>query len=133
MDYSGRHSCIKYPWEIGVPPLPQRCRFLQTEDSMATRGTRAAKPEILDDDELQQLITEKIDEDPTFWTGSGRRRVSIVVEVDDGSVTLSGLVRTASDARRADILARALGAAGVDNRLKVMEANETDQLRRRSA
>jgi osmotically-inducible protein OsmY len=100
---------------------------------MATRGTRAAKPEILDDDELQQLITEKIDEDPTFWTGSGRRRVSIVVEVDDGSVTLSGLVRTASDARRADILARALGAAGVDNRLKVMEANETDQLRRRSA
>lgn len=100
---------------------------------MATRGTRAAKPEILDDDELQQLITEKIDEDPTFWTGSGRRRVSIVVEVDDGSVTLSGLVRTASDARRADILARALGAAGVDNRLKVMEANENDQLRRRSA
>lgn len=100
---------------------------------MATRGTRAAKPEILDDDELQQLITEKIDEDPTFWTGSGRRRVSIVVEVDDGFVTLSGLVRTASDARRADILARALGAAGVDNRLKVMEASETDQLRRRSA
>lgn len=100
---------------------------------MATRGTRAAKPEILDDDELQQLITEKIDEDPTFWTGTGRRRVSIVVEVDDGSVTLSGLVRTASDARRADILARALGAAGVDNRLKVMEANENDQLRRRSA
>jgi osmotically-inducible protein OsmY len=101
---------------------------------MATRGTRAAKPDILDDDELQQLITEKIDEDPTFWTGSGRRRVSIVVEVDDGSVTLSGLVRTASDSRRADILARALGAAGVDNRLRVMEgATENDQLRRRSA
>ena len=100
---------------------------------MATRGTRAAKPEILDDDELQQLITEKIDEDPTFWTGAGKRRVSIVVEVDDGFATLSGVVRTASDSRRADILARALGAAGVDNRLRVIEGVENDQLRRRSA
>jgi osmotically-inducible protein OsmY len=101
---------------------------------MATRGTRAARPDILDDDELQQLITERIDEDPTFWTGSGKRRVSIIVEVDDGFVTLSGMVRTASDSRRADILARALGAAGVDNRLKVLEGSaEGDQLRRRSA
>jgi osmotically-inducible protein OsmY len=100
---------------------------------MATRGTRAAKPEILDDDELQQLITEKIDEDPAFWTGAGRRRVSITVEVEDGYVTLAGQVRTSLDARRADILARALGAAGVDNRLRVLESAEHDQLKRRSA
>jgi osmotically-inducible protein OsmY len=101
---------------------------------MATRGTRAARPDVLDDDELQQLITERIDEDPTFWTGAGKRRVSIIVEVDDGFVTLSGAVRTPSDSRRADILARALGAAGVDNRLRVLEAGtESDQLRRRSA
>jgi len=130
MDYSGRHSCIRSRQFDAAPDAP----FSPAEERMATRGTRAAKPDILDDDELQQLITEKIDEDPTFWTGSGRRRVSIVVEVDDGFVTLSGLVRTASDSRRADILARALGAAGVDNRLRVIEgATENDQFRRRSA
>lgn len=100
---------------------------------MATRGSRAAKPEILDDEELQQLISEKIDEDPAFWTGSGRRRPTITVEVEDGFVTLSGVVRTALDARRADILARALGAAGVENRLRTLESNETDQMKRRSA
>src|SRR5687768_15834328 len=131
MDYSGRHSCIRSHQFDAAPDVPF---FSPAEERMATRGTRAAKPDILDDDELQQLITEKVDEDPTFWTGSGRRRVSIVVEVDDGFVTLSGLARTASDSRRADILARALGAAGVDNRLRVMEgATENDQLRRRSA
>jgi len=100
---------------------------------MATRGSRATKPEILDDEELQQLISEKIEEDPAFWTGSGRRRPTIVVEVEDGFVTLSGVVRTALDARRADILARALGAAGVDNRLRTLESGESDQLKRRSA
>jgi osmotically-inducible protein OsmY len=101
---------------------------------MATRGSRAAKPDILDDDELQQLIAEKIDEDPAFWSGSGKRRPNIVVEVDDGFVTLSGIVRTPLDSRRADILARALGAHGVDNRLRTLEANgESDQLKRRSA
>jgi osmotically-inducible protein OsmY len=101
---------------------------------MATRGARAAKPDILEDDELQQLITEKVDEDPVFWTGAGKRRVSILVDVEDGFVTLTGVVRTASDSRRADILARALGAAGVDNRLRVMEnLAESDQLRRKSA
>ena len=43
----------------------------------------------------------------------------IVVEVDDGYVTLTGVVRTASEKRRADIIARALGAVGVDNRLQL--------------
>ena len=54
---------------------------------MATRGSRAARPEVLEDDELQQLISEKIDEDPAFWTGSGKRRPTINVEVEDGFVT----------------------------------------------
>jgi hypothetical protein len=36
--------------------------------------------------------------------------------------------------RRADILARALGAAGVDNRLRVLdEAGDNEQSRRKSA
>ena len=38
-------------------------------------------------------------------------------------MTLTGNVRTALDRRRADLLARALGAAGVENRLRVAEGN----------
>lgn len=100
---------------------------------MAIREPRATKPDVLEDEELHQLIAEKIDEDPAFWMGSGKRRPNIVVEVEDGFVTLSGVVRTPLDARRADILARALGAAGVDNRLRSLESGENDQAKRRSA
>ena len=100
---------------------------------MAIRGSRATKPEVLEDEELQQLIAEKIDEDPAFWMGSGKRRPTIVVEVEDGFVTLNGVVRTPLDARRADILARALGAAGVENRLRTLESGENDPVKRRSA
>ena len=75
----------------------------------------------MEDEELQQLITERIEEDPVFWTGSGRRRTYVTVEVEDGHVILSGVVRSAMDRRRADILARALGATTVDNRLGIAE------------
>jgi osmotically-inducible protein OsmY len=88
---------------------------------------RRAKSGMLDDEELQLVITEQIEEDPTFWTGAGKLRVTIHVEVNDGHVTLSGVVRSASDRRRADILARALGATGVDNRLRVPEKNSSDK------
>ncbi len=81
------------------------------------------KPD-LDDDELQDLIAERVDEDPVFHLKNGRR-AKISVEVDGGIATLRGLVRTALDRRRADILARALGAATVDNRLGVEESEET--------
>jgi osmotically-inducible protein OsmY len=74
---------------------------------------------MLEDDELQQLITERLDEDASFWTGTGRNRTAISVEVSDGHVTLTGVVRNAVDRRRADLLARSLGASGVDNRLEV--------------
>jgi osmotically-inducible protein OsmY len=74
---------------------------------------------MLEDEELQQLISERIDEDPSFWTGTGKSRTEIGVDVNDGHVTLTGVVRTAVDRRRADLLARSLGATGVDNRLKV--------------
>jgi osmotically-inducible protein OsmY len=73
---------------------------------------------LLDDDELQDLIADRLDEDPVFHLSNGRR-ARFTVEVDDGTAILRGLVRNASDRRRADILARALGAATVDNRLKV--------------
>lgn len=87
----------------------------------------------MDDDELQQLITDRIDEDAAFWAGGARRRTSITVEVDEGHVTLTGVVRTPSDRRRADILARALGAVSVDNRLQVAESKTSEEPRRRSA
>jgi osmotically-inducible protein OsmY len=92
---------------------------------MKTDEIKVDKAEMLDDDQLQQLISDRIDEDATFWTGGGRRRVVITVEVEDGHVTLNGVVRNRLDRRRADILARSLGAVGVDNRLRVLEAAET--------
>jgi osmotically-inducible protein OsmY len=86
---------------------------------MRARTTKRESADPLDDQELQQLITERIDEDAVFWTGPDRRRTAIMVEVDEGHVTLTGAVRSAMDRRRADILARALGAVSVDNRLRI--------------
>jgi osmotically-inducible protein OsmY len=65
----------------------------------------------MDDETLRRLITNAFDSDAVFW--------SIVVEVDEGLVTLNGMVRNPAERRRADIIARALGAAAVDNRLRV--------------
>ena len=88
---------------------------------MRTEAIRRAKNGLLDDDQLQQLITDRMDEDPSFWTGTGKNRTVINVQVDDGDVTLMGVVRTAMDRRRAELLARALGASTVDNRLRVSD------------
>ncbi len=88
---------------------------------MRAEAVRRAKNGLLDDDQLQQLITERMDEDASFWTGTGTGRTVINVQVDDGDVALSGLVRTASDRRRAELLARALGATSVDNRLRTAD------------
>ena len=79
----------------------------------------------LDDDELETLITDKLDSDPSFWESRKSRRTMIVVEVDGGYVTLNGVVKSQVERRKADILARALGALGVDNRLRLeMEIQE---------
>jgi osmotically-inducible protein OsmY len=94
---------------------------------------RRAKNGLLEDDELQLVITEQIEEDPSFWTGSGKNRTVINVEVNDGHVTLRGIVRSAVERRRADILARALGAAGVDNQLKIADDGSGDAKKRRVA
>jgi osmotically-inducible protein OsmY len=87
------------------------------------------KPE-LDDDELQDLIAERVEEDPVFHLNNGRR-AKIAVDVDGGIATLRGMVRTALDRRRADILARALGAATVDNRLRVEDEEAAEPKARR--
>jgi osmotically-inducible protein OsmY len=99
---------------------------------MRARVTARNRPEPLEDEELQQLITERIEEDPVFWTGSGRRRTYVTVEVEDGHVMLSGMVRSPLDRRRADILARALGAASVDNRLGVADETSGKEKSKRS-
>ena len=85
----------------------------------------------LDDDELQELIEDRLDADPVFHLGRDRR-VRVEVEVDDGTVILHGVVRTALDRRKADILARALGATTVDNRLRVEPDDPLPTSRRRS-
>jgi osmotically-inducible protein OsmY len=99
---------------------------------MRPRVTARNRPEPLEDEDLQQLITDRIEEDPVFWTGSGRRRTYVTVEVEDGHVMLSGVVRSALDRRRADILARALGAVSVDNRLGIAEDSASKEKAKRS-
>jgi len=99
---------------------------------MRPRVNARNRSEPLEDEELQQLITDRIEEDPVFWTGSGRRRTYVTVEVEDGHVMLSGVVRSALDRRRADILARALGAVTVDNRLGIAEETPSKEKQKRS-
>jgi osmotically-inducible protein OsmY len=82
---------------------------------------RRAKTGMLHDDELQHLILDRIEEDGSFAVAAGRGRTVINVQVNDGEVTLTGIVRTATDRRRADLLARAMGASSVDNQLRVAE------------
>jgi osmotically-inducible protein OsmY len=86
----------------------------------------------LDDDELQELIEEHLGDDPVFHV-SGSRRAPLEVDVDDGVATLRGVVRRALDRRKADIVARALGATTVDNRLRVDEDDVRRKPRRGNA
>ena len=86
---------------------------------MRRPGHGSDRDESIDDEDLERAIADEIENDPTFWMGRGKRRTMIVVEVDGGLVTLSGIVRTPREKRLADIIARALGAVGVDNRLRL--------------
>lgn len=104
-----------------------------TRRDMRAEIIRRAKSGLLDDDELQLVITEQIEEDPSFWTGTGKSRTVINVEVNDGHVTLKGVVRSPVERRRADILARALGAAGVENLLRVIDDSSPDKRGKRVA
>jgi hypothetical protein len=134
----GKIRVVCYGVLIGEPPEAEgsvqvrrhaiRFGFGLCERCMRSQASRAIS-ELLEDDDFQQLITDRLEEDPTFWTGSGKRRTVITVEVDDGHVTLNGVVRTRMDRRRADILVRALGALGVDNRLRVLTEDKDDSKR----
>jgi osmotically-inducible protein OsmY len=78
----------------------------------------SADREYMDDDTLRQVIKEVIYTDTVFSVGRGRKGV-ITIDVHDGLVTLSGVVRSETEKRRADIIARGLGALGVENHLQV--------------
>lgn len=69
------------------------------------------------DDQLEQLISESIESHPGFWTSMSR--AFIVVEVERGYATMTGIVRTELDRRLADLIARTHGARGVNNRLRL--------------
>jgi osmotically-inducible protein OsmY len=84
-----------------------------------TQRNYADQESAIDDDALETQITERLDSDPAFWQSRKSRKTMIVVEVGDGYVTLNGIVKSQVERRRADILARALGALGVDNRLRL--------------
>ena len=92
---------------------------------------RQREKQNLDDDELRELIEEGLDDDPVFHVGG--RRARLEVDVDDGVATLRGVVRRALDRRKADIVARALGATTVDNRLRIEEEDPQRKPRRANA
>jgi osmotically-inducible protein OsmY len=73
------------------------------------------------DERLRRLIVARLHDDPAFWTAAARTQVKVVV--DDGHVTLMGTVPSEAERRRADILARVLGAVSVDNQLEVQDAD----------
>jgi len=90
---------------------------------MRAEESKAAKAEALDDDELQQPIADRIDEDPAFWTGGGRRKAVIAVEVDDGHVTLKGPVQTAEEKKTVEAKASEVAGDGhVTNQLSIAPA-----------
>lgn len=75
-------------------------------DSSAHRNRRQ-------DEELELRIADSIGTHPMLWGAL------IAIEADHGYVTLTGVVRTEFNRHLADLLARAQGARGVNNRLRV--------------
>lgn len=97
---------------------------------MRAEAIRRAKTGMLHDDELQHLILERIEEDGSFAVAAGRGRTIINVHVSDGEVTLTGVVRSPADRRRADLLARAMGASSVDNQLRIADESPAPRSRK---
>jgi osmotically-inducible protein OsmY len=80
----------------------------------------------IDDEKLLALIVQALENEPVFWISVTTRRTAVVVEVEKGFVTLSGFVRSSEDRRLADIIARAQGALGVDNGLRLVDEVQWD-------
>lgn len=88
---------------------------------MRHRIPRSAAKDRMRDEVLRQVVMEGIENDPVLRITSreDERKVMIVVDVVDGCVSLSGIVRSAAERRRAVILAWACGASSVQDKLDV--------------
>jgi hypothetical protein len=73
----------------------------------------------IDDEELRELILSYFQEQEAFRLVQDDPQPLIVVEVEHGIVTLSGVVRSSVERRAAERVVRALGALGLHNRLRV--------------
>jgi len=94
-------------------------------DRLNSYRERPERPQ-LDDNDLQETIVDQLEDDPAYRLG---RRLRVTVEVNDGEVTVRGSVRTALERRKVDIIARAVGAASVNNEIVI--ADESNQSRKR--
>lgn len=86
---------------------------------MRRRGYTAKPDDWTDDAVLRAVVRARLELDDAFWIDRTRRRTMIVVEVEDGFVTLTGIVPSDQARQRATALARALGARGVHDLLRV--------------
>ena len=73
----------------------------------------------IDDEELRTLILSYFQDQAAFRLAQHDPQPLIVVEVDHGIVTLSGVVPSSVERRAAERVVRALGALGLHNRLRV--------------
>ena len=72
------------------------------------------------DDELRVAIASQIYRDPLFWNYAIQVNPPIHVVVENGHVTLTGVVNSEVERRKAEIVARTtFGVFSVDNRLRL--------------
>lgn len=77
-------------------------------------------PVSINDDQLREAIARLIYRDPMFWDYSIQTNPPIHIIVENGRVTLTGVVRSQVEKRKAESIARSVfGVFSVENRLRV--------------
>jgi hyperosmotically inducible protein len=77
-------------------------------------------PTSIGDDRLRETIASLIYRDPLFWDYSIQTNPPIHIIVENGRVTLTGVVRSLVEQRKAESIARSVfGVFSVENRLRV--------------
>jgi hyperosmotically inducible protein len=72
------------------------------------------------DDQLRATVATRIYRDPLFWNYAMQVNPPIHVVVDDGHLTLTGVVNSEVERRKAETIARsAFGVFSVDNQLRL--------------
>ncbi|MGH9196818.1 MAG: BON domain-containing protein, partial [Acidimicrobiia bacterium] len=78
------------------------------------------------DDQLRYAIASQIYQDPMFWNYAIQVDPPIHIIVENGRVTLTGVVNSEMEKRKAEIIARGtFGVFGVENKLRV-EGKQTN-------